>query len=1493
MAALVVVTMGVFSSCKDYDDDINANTALINQLQSQVKALEEARQKCEQNIQTLTAAAAAAQATADQAVEAAKKAQAAADAAQGTADQAVKDAAAAQAAADAAQAAADAAAKKAETEAEKAKLAAIEEAQKKVDALYEKIKAEFVDIETFEKKLADKADVKYVNEKLAGVGTRIDSLAAKLKSCENDVAKKYKEIKDELAKIYEDYVTKKDFEAALLVVNAEIAALGQGIARIDMVNQRQSDSIAANFAAITVLQEQILQVEKNKKAIEALTDRVKALEDADFIKSADLNDATSAIRVMMAAVVAAATDKLKAEMVAMIEELDGKLSKLDGRVADNTKNIELNKQAIADLQDAMQKADKALSLRIDSLAAVTKALDQNKVDWGAFNTLANTVAGHTGQITTLTTWMNNVKANVDKIPQMLADITKAQETADKAKATAEAAQKAAANAQADADSLAKVTQALEKRAENMEKDIAKKYSYLLDSIGVVAKNLKDLKSDVEKLSTRVESLEKGLAKLTSDLNKMFLFLDRDLTSIVTLPDEWIYGLPRIDAMIVESYATYTLNEDPIAAAVSKAKEQGYMDYYNEDQKSLESLIMTPGDGASKAFDINAKYWLNPQTVDTENYTFGFDEIPTKNTISRGDHDYDKAVPQNIRTKYSGDTLYVTFNVKAPENINSANTEGGTAYGETYRWKEGEGDDAVEVQWHEGNETYAWITTLALTATRNNSKNPELESLNKLTDNRRIISDYAILTPSYIDWMCVANKAKYAGITKDIEVEHWNQGNQQYHTHTVFAYAWNEDQWGTYSFYLNRTDDDAVINLNDSLAIHYWDNAEGEKEWTIQQAKDKGFTVEYTILTDKAYFNNGDGKVADDGLVYVKADKRDNASTAGKSAIVLVQLKADGKTYTYGYVTILITNNSTLVPLELNLNLDCNTGDSIAWEDVQAKIEEKLGAEGLVDKWDTEFYRWEYPEAAEGVAGGFKKYTDKETQKAATNNEHGVISIHTPYNGGDDADVDFLYWEFSTDEVKAAFYDEDENPNFKSYVRYIKLVPTERGKQQGYEDIVIEITIKSVKYPEAGFAMKDRVQSWWYKENSTSTTSDENLRFEIHGNVEAVDNNHNTTWGRLSEAADDEFIFDVSNTFLHKEANGSVKEENKNKFVVVPLNGYEFDETLYATLYFDTEKYYTWDNLEVTKATDEVIKDYAATTKFQGASGQWYVLFLKDAGAKVLWAVKLGDEFTTAQEVVKLDGDYNRVATFQGYVYPKEGNAAKYEYAYDLLNHDDHLNVGAGETFTTHMVLDYEYCLPIKYENNKFDIKYLRPISAKMADGAERVDATDGGATIKLGELVSFTDWRVEKGGKTFDCSTALGLKYINYYGITAIKPNLKKAYTNVNTSDKDWNPTTAVADGWEPLSNYIPQALRFDFVEGVAPARWNGGDPMLNKLWETADDFKNGMGYIYYENNGLNVRTFRVALPITIIYDWGETKEDWFVVTIVNTKGQDIESRRF
>ena len=115
MGAMTIASVGMFTSCKDYDDDINNLQKQIDgitaqKLQDQLTTLQGA-------LTTAQGAAAAAQTTADNAAKAAADAAQAAKGAQGTADDVAKAADAAAKAAEAAQATADLCAKQADVDA--------------------------------------------------------------------------------------------------------------------------------------------------------------------------------------------------------------------------------------------------------------------------------------------------------------------------------------------------------------------------------------------------------------------------------------------------------------------------------------------------------------------------------------------------------------------------------------------------------------------------------------------------------------------------------------------------------------------------------------------------------------------------------------------------------------------------------------------------------------------------------------------------------------------------------------------------------------------------------------------------------------------------------------------------------------------------------------------------------------------------------------------------------------------------------------------------------------------------------------------------------------------------------------------------------------------------------------------------------------------------------------------------------------------------------
>ncbi len=1442
MAALVVVTMGVFSSCKDYDDDINANTALINQLQSQVKALEEARQQAESNIQKLQSAAKTAQDTADQAVKDAAAAQKAAEAAQGTADQAVKAAEAAQKAAEAAQKSADAAAALAVTEAEKAKLAAIEEAQKKVDDLYAKIQREFVDVTTFETELAKKADVAYVNEKLAGVNTLIDSLANKMKSNEADVATKYQEVKDSLKKHYDGI---KDLETKYLWCEAEIASLGKDIARIDLVNNRQADSIAANFAAIAVLKQQILQVEENRKAIEALQTRVKALEDANFIKNADLDDANSAIRKMMAAVAAAATDKLLQDLTAE----DGLITKLQKATQKNATDIQNNADAIKLLQDFQTEATKKLNANaasIDSLAKVTKALEEGKVDWGTFNELKGVVEGHTTQLNELMTWYKAVKDNVAKIPQMLTDIDKALRDAAKAQTTADKANS---------------------RIDSLNTEVNKKYGQLLDSISAHRTDLNKLFTEVSNLKSRVSAIENGLNTLVVDLNGLFLFVDRSLTSIVTKPDYWTYGFPTIEATIIAAQPVYTFN---------KRGEVGSANYYEFAEGTQD-----PENYKGYAFELTANYWMNPHTINYKDYDYSFDEIAAQNYVTRGNRDELKAGIKPIDTEkdveFNAGTgvLTVHFQFEKGENVNDART----IYEKVFNAGNPNPDPTRDLyQDQDGfymwNPQYAWTTTLALQATRKGSVEASYKApgengatLNGIDEQRVITSDYGIVVPTYIENLLLGNNKydetghKVAGAEQI--------GNQKWHLWRDFGSAKNENAEGRYSFelYLDNTEG---LKFNDYVDVHY----NGcDDVWTNAKAQEKGFTFKYTLLT-----NTDVWECTEDGEFKIQDGQGKVANTGNeKAAIVRVELIADGSTFAYGYLTVLMKSKEQPVDITMDLTLDCEDEDAFAaelsWADFIKAVEDSLGQP--IDWNLTNFVPVTAPATTptEALAGPYKKFENANTDNA--DEAHLGELAHVGTN---------LAWTFTHDEVITAFYEEDgiTPANTENYATIIKILPNEDGVAQGVAPVIITVKIGTVTYPSGTFSPDggDRITSNWFQMYSNEKTSVADERYEIHVNDEAPG----------ESTSDNEIKYDVTSAFV------------KNQFKFTGAEGFE-DIPEKADLFFNQAKYFIYTGTNGTEWDKN--SDYILT----GAHGNKYVMYLldpklNDAGVAPytkLYAALITDgvaDFSNASKnlVAVLTGDHNELVTFQ-----------TTDNAKDLLNHARHDQLGKDETFTSHMIMHVtDYCLPVE-ENGKntFDIRYLRPISANV-DGQKKVyDAKDDGNNIFVADLVSFIDWRKHEfaaNGNTVKVPQGQpatnwnGYQYMAYYGITTIKADFDKARSNVHVGQLsdilDANGKIVNPEAW-PTIKEITEKINF-YPDANAEAINAGGTADLNTGW-TPDytGFRVANGYYRYENNSGGTTDFYIILPVSVVYYWGETQPEWILIEVKGTEGQGNHARQF
>lgn len=141
---------------------------------------------------------------------------------------------------------------------------------------------------------------------------------------------------------------------------------------------------------------------------------------------------------------------------------------------------------------------------------------------------------------------------------------------------------------------------------------------------------------------------------------------------------------------------------------------------------------------------------------------------------------------------------------------------------------------------------------------------------------------------------------------------------------------------------------------------------------------------------------------------------------------------------------------------------------------------------------------------------------------------------------------------------------------------------------------------------------------------------------------------------------------------------------------------------------------------------------------------------------------------------------------------------------------------------------------VPVSNDQFKIKFLRPVTVSDAS-ASFEDAATGGSTSRVN--ITFTDWR--NHNFVGDSCTG-GHDYFQYYGVKSITVKTNQGKTDIN-------------GGKQNLSSVAPN-ISFTYV---APAG--------NGTQITANNY----GTLKYENNGSTVGTFKVWLPIEVVYDWG------------------------
>lgn len=216
---------------------------------------------------------------------------------------------------------------------------------------------------------------------------------------------------------------------------------------------------------------------------------------------------------------------------------------------------------------------------------------------------------------------------------------------------------------------------------------------------------------------------------------------------------------------------------------------------------------------------------------------------------------------------------------------------------------------------------------------------------------------------------------------------------------------------------------------------------------------------------------------------------------------------------------------------------------------------------------------------------------------------------------------------------------------------------------------------------------------------------------------------------------------------------------------------------------------------------------------------------------------------------------------------------------------------------------------IKNEDNDktfgiWTTSWERPINLVNDKPKDEFDAVKDGQSngwyIPVYDLLGFYDWRGPEKG---DMEMVNNKWLWAYYNINRIEIDLDPADVTTTMHGGTLGKIDVPGDG-TPLSNYSSEVHLYPATDtlrtavdnanlvkmfntnigkasGNAYNYANKSAALVDYLENKATNGKKNFGYIYYENNGLNVDEFVVRIPLNIYYEWGHFRT--YVDVKINT----------
>ena len=466
------------------------------------------------------------------------------------------------------------------------------------------------------------------------------------------------------------------------------------------------------------------------------------------------------------------------------------------------------------------------------------------------------------------------------------------------------------------------------------------------------------------------------------------------------------------------------------------------------------------------------------------------------------------------------------------------------------------------------------------------------------------------------------------------------------------------------------------------------------------------------------------------------------------------------------------------------------------------------------------------------------YVKNEDGKFVALSSTGVSNYHygyiEAYGNTQGVANDKLVWNTYQYQRDNIYGTEDSDHKVTVWVRYTPRPEVGEGTRW---DIYVPLTLEVVK-PEATYGKK--IDNYW--------TNGENVK--NGGDYQRLNVQYPVNGGNTKT-----YVVDLDNAYA----------DNTIEFTITNNEDKLFDTTWASEDYI---KYYYYFDAE------------ANAKEAVGASGKVYELAVKSLGGdrNVLKAVSVTEnEVEQAIDITIATIDQTSQTALGELTY------ARNEVSKDLLNAFGHNYPNKDAFFATIGIRAYNDC-DITLDTWNFEARFLRPIDADYKEDGKFTDAEANGSTIAVADLFDFQDWRDVKFVNGTDFTNAW---LFAFYGVNGVKVNIPHIETNLAVEgDTSWKSLKEVSNQVVftqiDANGVVISDINRANVLPINLSAYNNEDLDQSVVYTAV---RQALGMIKYENNGSNVESFKVRIPIEITYDWGTLVLDNLEFDVENTLG--------